>query len=221
MYKYICGKKKYLKDFLKGRQGLRFSDIAYYSIMENKKMRDDELAKNFVYDKSSVVFTLNGVEIGPESMATNPLLTVMPDRCFCLCLSGKKDDPELFSRFKADICLEIDVEKLVEFLNLVLSASKFADMRVLHREVTYYPSIMSEPTPDIISALFYKRDKYMIEDEYRVAIIIPPDRKFFKTSKGENVLIFSDNPKELGHLSVNGPDYQTNRYSLVSVGYPL
>ncbi|QHF08652.1 hypothetical protein [Pseudomonas syringae] len=221
MYKYLYGKKKYLKDFLKGRQGLRFSDIAHYSIMENKKMRDDELSKDFVYDKNSIVLCLSGIEIGAESMATNPVFTVMPDRCFCLCLSGKKNDPALFSRFKADICLEIDIDKLVEFLTFALGGSNFSDMRVLHGEVTYYPSVISKDTPDIMSALFYKREKYSVEEEYRVAIIIPPNRETFRTAGGETVPIFTNDSKNLRHLFVNGPDYQTNLYSLVSVGYPL
>lgn len=217
MFKYLYGKKEYLDDFIQGRQGLRYSDIAYYSVMGNEQMRDDELAKRFVFDKNNVVIQINDFKLDPNNMAANPFVTLSPQRCFCACFSGKKNDPKLYERFKADVCLEIDIAKLVELLTV--AASKFSGMAVVHRDVTYYPSVMSEPVPDLESALFYKRDIYSIEDEYRVALTVPQHRKAFLSDEGVRVEMFSDDPADLRHLFINGNEPDMNSYYLESVSY--
>lgn len=217
MFKYLYGKKKYLDDFIQGRQGLRYSDIAYYSIMENEQMRDDELAKKFVYDKNNIVIQINDFKLNSKSITDNPIVTLSPQRCFCVCFSGKKNDPELYERFKADVCLEIDIPKLVELLSV--AASKFPGMAVVHRDVTYYPSIMSDPVPDLVSALFYKRDIYSIEDEYRVALTVPQHRTAFQSDQGVMVEMFSDDPDDLRHLFISGIETAMNSYYLESVSY--
>lgn len=96
MYKYLYGKKQSLQGWIEGKQGIRLSDIAYYSEMENVLMQDNELAKEFVYDKERATFTVNGRPLNPRDMAANPVITLYPERCFCVCLSGKKNDPTLF-----------------------------------------------------------------------------------------------------------------------------
>ncbi len=217
MFKYLYGKKEYLDDFIQGRQGLRYSDIAHYSIMENEKMRDDELAKKFVFDKNNVVIQINDFKLDPNNMADNPFITLSPPRCFCACFSGKKNDPDLYERFKADVCLEIDIDKLVELLTV--AASNLSGMAVVHRDVTYYPGVMSAPVPDLESALFYKPDVYSIEDEYRVALTVPPHRKAFMSSEGVRVEMFSDDPGDLRHLFINSNEPGMNGYYLESVSY--
>jgi hypothetical protein len=218
MYKYLYGKKKYLQDLIEGKQGIRLSDLAYYSIMENEKMRDDELAKNFVIDKDKVQFSVNGFTINSQDMTENPMMTLYPQRCFCVCFSGKKDDPELFERFEADVCIEIDVQNLVELLTVAVS--RFEGIDVVHREVSYYPSIMASAGPDMMSVLFYKRDIYEVENEYRIALTIPAHRKNFKGPDGESIAIFSDDPKDIRHMFVNGTDPSINLSYITSVGYP-
>lgn len=217
MQKYLYGKKHYLKDWIAGKQGLRLSDIAYYSIMDNEQMRDNELAKEFVYDKNQTSFSVNGVSLNPKDMVSNPVMTVFPERCFCVCLSNKKNDPQLFDRFNADVCLEIDVPNLIQLLRTAVS--HLEGVNVVHDSVNYYPAIMSSPAPDLNSVLFYKRDVYQIESEYRVAIKIPPHRKFFKDSNGNSVAIFSDDPDDVRHMFVNGLDPEINTSYVTSVYY--
>ena len=216
MRKYLYGKNLYLKDWINGKQGIRLSDLAYYSIMENERMRDNELAKEFVYDKELVVFNVNGVSLNPRDMSANPVMTVFPERCFCVCFSGKKDDPVLFERFKADTCIEVDVLNLVELLRA--GVSRLEGTTVVHRDVNYYPAVMASPAPDLLSAVFYKRDIYAVEDEYRIAVTIPTHRKFFKGPDGASVAIFSDDPMDIRHMFVNGLDPEINTSYIVSVG---
>lgn len=217
MQKYLYGKKKYLKDWIGGKQGIRLSDIAYYSIMDNKQMQDNELAKEFVYDKNKITFSVNGVSLSPHDMAENPVMTVLPERCFCVCLSNKKNDAVLFERFKADVCLEIDVSNLTQLL--VVAVSHLEGVNVVQGNVNYYPAIMSSPAPDINSVLFYKRDVYQVEDEYRVAIKIPAHRKFFMDTDGNKIAIFSDDPNDIRHMFVNGLDHEINTSYITSVYY--
>lgn len=215
MYKYLYGKKQYLQDWIDGKQGIRLSDIAHYSQMENLQMRDNELAKEFVYDKDQVKLTVNGRTLNPQEMSANPVMTLYPERCFCVCLSGKKDDPELFERFDSDTCIEVDVLHLVELLKAVFIP--FEGVDVIHREVIYYTPVMASPAPDLISALFYKRDIYEIENEYRIVVTIPAHRKFFKGPDGVNVTIFSDDPNDMRHIFVNGGIPESNLSYVVSV----
>ena len=216
MRKYLYGKKLHLKDWINGKQGIRLSDLAYYSIMENEQMRDNELAKEFVYDKDQVIFSVNGIPLNPMDMAANPVMTLFPERCFCVCLSGKKNDPVLFDRFKADVCIEVDVLNLVELLKVAVS--HLEGVTIVHQDVNYYPHLMASPAPDLLSVIFYKRDVYAVEDEYRIALTIPAHRKFFKGPNGANIAIFSDDLNDIRHMFVNGLDPEINLSYIVSVG---
>ncbi|WP_122386808.1 hypothetical protein [Pseudomonas syringae group genomosp. 7] len=215
MLKYLYGKKLYLNDWIEGAQGVRLSDIAHYSIMENELMRDDELAKSFVFDKEQVTFSINGVLLNAADMDANPVITIFPERCFCVCFSGKKNDPILFERFKSDVCVEVDIEKLVELLRVGLS--RLEGVTVVHRDVNYYPAIMATPTPDLLSAVFYKRDIYAVEDEYRIAVMIPSHRRLLRGPEGKAVAIFSDDHADLRHMFVNGMDPSINTSYIVSI----
>ncbi|UXZ98972.1 hypothetical protein K3169_14400 [Pseudomonas phytophila] len=217
MKKYLYGKERFLKGLIEGKKGIRLSDIAYYSIMENENMRDDELAKEFYYDKNQIQLTIAGRTLNPLEMSANPSFVVSPYRCFCVCLSGKNNDPELFDRFKADVCIEIDVKKLVSFLTV--AASNFEGMTVVHNPVDYYPAIMVGPLPDFNAAVFYKRDIYKVEDEYRIALTVPMHREYFKSQDGELVRIFSDDSEDLRHMSVDGNEEWINRSYVTAVTY--
>lgn len=204
MYKYLYGKRKYLSGLIEGRHGVRLSDIACYSNLDNEKMRDDELAKKFVYDKDKVSVFVNGSLLSPEHMPGNPVVTLYPSRCFCVCFSDSANDPVLFERFKADVCVEIDIEKMVAVLTAGLSILE--GVEVLHDSVNYYPEVMSSPAPDLASSVFYKPDVYSVEQEYRVVVTIPPSRKHFLGDGKEKVQIFSDDPNDMRHMFVNADD---------------
>lgn len=205
---YLYGKKRFLGGLIEGSQGIRLSDIAHYSNMKNKLMRDNELEKVFLWDKNKVKIKVNDFLISPESMTEHPSISIKPDRCFCVCFSTKKNDYKLFSRFEADVCVEIELDRLLDVLRRV--SSSFQGMVVLHGPVNYYPELMSGPTPDLQAALFYKRDIYKVESEYRVALSIPPNKKKFKGIDGTLIDIFSDDPNDMRHIFVNAIAPETN-----------
>lgn len=214
---YLYGKKRFLGELISGSKGIRLSDIAHYSIMENELMRDNELTKKFVMDKNKYRLEINGVIIEPAEMADHPSIEFGPDRCFCVCFSMKQNDPDLFERFGADVCIEINLEKLLEVLRP--AATKFEGMKVVHGKVIYYPEVMADPIPTLESVLFYKRDVYSVESEYRVALTIPPHRKKFSSTEGVLIDIFSDDPKDLCHLFINGTSPDINEHYVTRVFY--
>ncbi|WP_368759655.1 hypothetical protein [Pseudomonas aeruginosa] len=217
MFKYLYGKKQFLAGLIEGSTGIRLSDLAYYSIMENDLMRDNELEKPFVLDRDGVSIEINGMKINPLDMASNPVFTVMTPRCFCVCFSGKKNDQELFERFNADVCIEVNVPQLIKVLEAL--SERFEGMTVVSGEVYYYPEIMRSPFPGFEESLFYKRDVYAVEDEYRVALTIPRHRTHFKSVEGDKVSIFSDDPNDVRHMFVNGKKPEVNMSYINSVTY--
>lgn len=202
MKKYLYGKKNVLKDVISGKSGLRYSDIIHYSNMENELMRDDERVKSFEFSKDSYQLFVNDWKINPLHMVGGPVMNIPVNRCYCVCLSNKKNDPDLFVRFKADVCLELDLESLLNFLSIAVQ--KFEGMAIVHKAVNYYPPIMLSAFPDLDSVLFYKRDFYSVESEYRIAITVPPNRTHFKGEGGERIRMFSDDKDDVRHLTISG-----------------
>lgn len=198
-----------LKKVISGDSGLRYSDIIYYSVMENALMRDNELLKSFELSKDHFSFKINEWLINPMEMTKAMRLDVPAERCFCVCLSNKRNAPELFFRFKADVCVEIDLDALLEFLEI--ATQKFEGMKILHGDVNYYPPIMTAHGPDIRRAVFYKRDIYAVEDEYRIALTIPPSRRYFMGVSGERIRIFSDDTGDIHHLFISGNESWINK----------
>lgn len=83
-------------------------------------MRDDELNKKFELNPISSTIKINNHVINPADLDGNISLSLPVSNCYCLCLSNRKNDVELFEKFKADVCLEIDVIELVSFLKAAL-----------------------------------------------------------------------------------------------------
>ena len=204
MKKYIYGKEVYLSNWINGYTGIRLSDLSCYSDMDNELMRDDELVKSFKLDKNYFTFTINGHQINPDDVVGHIVMDMPIDRCFCVCLSGKHNDQELFDRFKADVCVEIDVEQLVRLLEA--SVQRFAGASVVHGPVVYYPDPISSGPPDFERALFYKSERYSVEEEYRIAITIPRHRTRVKGVNGEVIDLWCDDPKDKRHVFVSHAD---------------
>lgn len=201
MKKFLYGKRSKLKNLIAGEGSIRFSDIIYYGRMENELMRDVETEKLFTLDKDSFHFEINGKRLDPRGMLANPVMTVRPPRAFCLCLSNKANAPELFERFKADICVEIDVDVLAEVLKAGVSV--LPGTQVEHGPVTYYPPIMKGPAPDFLNALFCKPDIFWVEDEYRLALIIPPG-EMLGTAGTTTIELYSDEEGQEQHMHIKG-----------------
>lgn len=178
MKKYLYGRLEHLGIFLDGghaipeNRGIRFCDIIHYKTMENETVRDDESRRIFNLDKERFTIEVGGKVIDSNDMSDHPEIVLAVPRCYCLCLSGKKDDIVMFERFKADVCIEVDVNFLVEFISKVL-AKRFP-VRVLHGDINYYPKVMTEAPPVEEALIFYKEEElYSIEAEYRVALVFP------------------------------------------------
>lgn len=197
MKRYLYGKKQYLSAVVGEMGQIRFSDIIHYGRNSNENMRDDEARKVFHLDRKSYRFIHDGIRVDPASLASDPVLTALTPRAFCLCLSRKRDDADLYKRFDADICIELDVEKLSAKFTEEFKAWPGAS--VLSGDVNYYPAIMKEGAPDISRLLFQKPDRFLIEDEYRIAILIPPGDSF-NIGNGKSVRVYSDIKSEGQHL---------------------
>lgn len=204
MKKYIYGKEVHLSNWINGYAGIRLSDLDSYSVMENELMRDNELVKSFHLDKNYFTFTVNGHRINPEDVVGHIVIDIPLDRCFCVCLSGKCNDQELFERFKADVCVEIDIEQLVRLLEV--ATERLEGSTVVHGPVNYYSLPIVGGSPDFEKALFYKPDKYSVEDEYRIAITIPRHRTKVKGSNGEIIDLWSDDPKDKRYVFISHLD---------------
>jgi len=180
-YKYLYGLREFLIPALYGQAELRFCHIDHYSTLENELMRDDESKKTFTSPNGSVSITHEG----KTTPVTNFNTIKTPPECYCLCLSNTKNSRELFERFNADICLEVDVDRLVELMTETANSMRELDTcRVLSRDVIYFNG-QSEISWNLDSAPFYKNKSFDIEDEYRIAII--PVCDLFYTRLGEEI----------------------------------
>lgn len=191
--KYLYGKFQHLGIFLDGAEnvpenrGVRFCDIIHYKTMENEKVRDDESRRVFTLDKELFTLEINGIIIDSKELQDHPTAEIDVPRCYCLCLSNKKDDLEMFERFDADICIEVDTDALIEFL--VKVASTRFPFRVLHGDIHYFPKIMSSSPPIEEALIFFKdAELYSVEAEYRIALVLPDKVHLISDGKKVEVL---------------------------------
>lgn len=191
--KYLYGRFENLGKFLDGAKdlpenaGIRFCDIIHYKTMENEVVRDDESRRVFNLDKELFTIEINGQMIRSDQLSDHPALELPVPRCYCICLSSKKDDPVMFDRFKADVCVAVDTGVLISFLTDIVG--KRVPLRVLHGEVTYYPKVMSTAPPIEEALIFFKdQDLYSIEAEFRIALIKPEKVYFLADEQRVDVL---------------------------------
>ncbi|MGL1115677.1 hypothetical protein [Vibrio metschnikovii] len=203
MIKYLYGKKQYLTPLLEGSCGFRYSDLSHYARLENELMRDDEMSKTFLIDKNSGVLKINDRIIDPDAMTSDPEISIPTRHCFCLCLSSRKDSGELYEKFKADICIEVNVALLEEFL-IDLFAKRLKGMKVIGRDITYYEKYELPKTFDPVHLTFHKPSAFKHEAEYRVALFYPLGKSSFQSANGELVPFMKDD--ESMHLTISYPE---------------
>ena len=213
MVKYLYGKIEYLSPFINGEVGLRFSDLSHYSRLENDSMRDDELSKRFEIDPRTAKVLINDRAINGDNVVGNIVFSLPADNCYCLCLSNRKNDSELFNKFNADVCLEIEIELLVESIEKALA--KFQGTKIEHSLVKYFNRLDPPPTIDRKEIAFYKPEFFSHESEYRIVIRFPEKRRAFKTEEGTTVPIFING--ESMHLTITHTDPSLNNNYLRGV----
>ncbi len=216
--KYLYGKEQYLSPLIKGDVGFRFSDLSHYARMENEAMRDDEMVKIFAIDRSAFEVKINDHVIDPESMTTDPTISFPARHCFCLCLSNRKNSEELYERFKADVCIEINVGLYIEFLRDFFK-NRFQGMEVVAKDITYYgnSSLPKVSSPDDL--VFYKPDVFSHEREFRIALFYPEDKPGFEAREGDTILFYNED--ESNHLTLSYPDPEFQKQFIGEVYEPI
>lgn len=203
MIKYLYGKKCYLNRVITGEAGLRFSDLSHYARLENELMKDEEMSKTFLLDKNTKTLVINEKIIPAHALASDIAITFKTRHCYCLCLSNRKNEPELFKRFQADICIEIKVNALIEFLTDFFS-KRFQGMLVEGREIIYYENDYIPHSTDPYDLVFYKPKRFILESEYRIALFYPEEKEGFKSTEGKTVDFI--NPEESVHMIFQYPE---------------
>lgn len=166
-------------------------------------MKDEEMSKTFVLDKNSKTLVINEHTIPASALASDIELKLNARHCYCLCLSNRKNDPELFERFQADICIEVKVADLIEFLNDFFS-KRFQGMVVKGREIIYYEKDYLPQSINPYDLVFYKPKVFSPESEYRIALFYPEEKEGFKSTEGETVNFI--NPDESLHMVFQYPE---------------
>lgn len=216
MIKYLYGDFEKLSPFIRGEKGLRFSDLSHYARLENKLIRDDELTKWIFLDPNRVTISVNDYELHPSDVIGDIEVSIPVINCYCLCLSGRRNSKELYSRFKANVCLEIDVEKLVEFVGGVKKS--FPSIEIERGEICYFDPYQPVPTSDPLHLAFYKPQAYASENEYRVLIRLPMGYTEFRAASGERVPFFISG--ESMHMEFTANDSAYNNACLLKVHRP-
>ncbi|QMI04917.1 hypothetical protein [Citrobacter sp. RHB25-C09] len=183
--KYLYGKYAHLSYLINGKSGIRFSDLSHYSRLENEKMRDDEMNKLFIPRREDIFIEINGMRIPPNDLASDPTISVTPRHCFCLCMSSKCNDIELYQSFKADTCIAFDVDELERRLSI--ASEKFEGTFIISGDITYYDQKTLNGLGQTAEKLvFYKPDFFSHESEYRIAWFYPLNKSGF-LSKGKTI----------------------------------
>jgi hypothetical protein len=202
-YKYLYGDSEFLIPALYGQAELRFCHIDYYAGLENKLMRDDESEKKFTSPDGTVSITHKG----KTTRVTNFETRRTTPECYCLCLSNTKNSRVLFERFKADICLEVDVNRLVELMTETANSMRELDTcQVLSSDAIYYNG-QSEIPWNMDSAPFYKNKDFKIEDEYRIAVIPVCDHFYARLGKQIDSMKSNNDGKSLRGINL-GDEYR-------------
>lgn len=196
-----------MSPMINGNGGIRISDLTHYSRMENENMRDDEMNKIFHLDRNIYTIEVNGMKIRSKDLANDATLTLQPRHCYCICLSNRCNDPDLYAEFKADICIAFDVDALQDRIKLL--DHKFRGILVVGRDVTYYKKGVHPNTLDPLDLVFYKPDFFSHEAEYRIALFYPLDKKGFKHSNGV-IPFYKDDESMHMFLSHNKKDFITS-----------
>ena len=202
MVKYLYGKKNILSPLIEGEISFRFSDLSHYARLENEKMRDDEMSKTFTIDRFNEL-SVNGRILDPNSLTKDIEIRIPTRHCYCLCLSNRKNSDELYNEFKADICIEVNVELLIEFL-MDFFGKRFKGMRVVGRDITYYGKKHLPKNTNALDLVFFKPESFIHEDEYRIALFYPENKTCFKANNGDSVPFILDD--ESSHMTFNYPD---------------
>jgi len=164
---------------INGLGDLRLNHIDTYGDLDNEHIRDDESKKTFTAPDGTVTVFFNGVESDVYSFKT----TIQTPECYCICFSNEKNSIELFDKFNADLCLEIDILIFNKIFKEQLS--KKMTCLIVADDVSYYDG--TKPiTWTLQTAPFFKHRRYRDEQEYRI-VAIPVADHFYNRMDQDNI----------------------------------
>jgi len=201
--RYLYGKREYLSGLISGKKLPRLSDISHYKRIENESMRDEEEQKSFKFDKEEVKIKINGLDISSSDLYDHPTMSVPVRHCYCVCFSKCKNDAELFKVFKADVCVEINLDILKNEMDLILN-DDYPGSEVIFNDIEYYHEFQFLLEKNSSDLVFYKPIAFIHEQETRLAFFYPLQKQGFKGVNGE-VMPFRKEGESL-HLEINITD---------------
>lgn len=136
MYKYLYGKWDVFRGLVEGNFSIWFCDICYYFCLENNEMCDDEVFKKFEFLFDFIKLNFVGIDLVLEDIILNIKFNLLIRYCFCICFSNKKNDKELFDKFNVDVCIEFNVNFLINFMKFIFEDSFGGE--VIVKDVKYY-----------------------------------------------------------------------------------
>jgi hypothetical protein len=170
-FKYLYGKNENFRPLLEEGAPLRFTDINHYKELENRKIADDESQKVFSYDEAKIdSFDADRTVVAENVTVSNVRISFRTRRCHTLCLSNSGYNPKLYQKFKSNICISLDVDALLGFLNQEFCPRGFT---VVARNVTYFGRNTTNIPTDPEESVFWKDNRFQDEDEFRIALFTP------------------------------------------------
>jgi hypothetical protein len=212
--KYLYGKRCYLDRFAKTGKGLWFRDLYTMDKLSNEDISDDEECKSIKVaseEISSISIAGRDFRLAPN---THFNVSITPPRCHVLCLSDKENCPELFKLFEADICIAINVVKMVK---MIQGANNHIGLEVVADNIKYYrdSTELLDCKPE--KAAFLKSaESYHIESEYRIAVFWPNgESSRINTVETGHINVFGDITAQDDHITFN---FQCPEFSQIVVG---
>lgn len=214
MIKYLYGKSCYLDSFTKTGKGLWFRDLHTMDKLSNENIKDNEKYKSIkVTSKEISTISLAGRDfrIAPN---THFDILITPKRCHVLCLSDKGNDQELFDLFDADICIAINVSKMIE---MIKKANRHIGLKVVADNVRYYRDFTELLNCKPEKTAFLKpAEPYEKESEYRIAIFWPDcESSTINTMKDSYINVFKDEASPDDHITLN---FQCPEFNQIVIG---
>lgn len=193
--KFLYCKYDNLKGFIHHGKYLRFYDINYYKDLENALIKDDESNKRYFHTSDNIdLLQVNEIKINPNIIKGELEISIPTRRshALCLCNIGKNDT--LFERFDADLCIEINVDLLIEILRSYFQNID-EKIEVIGKNVDYFKINEKEMELDNKKIVFKKNyEDFHVENEYRIAIFYPYDSNtMLKTSDNNYIKVFGGN----------------------------
>ncbi len=193
--KFLYCKYDNLKSFIHHGKYLRFYDINYYKNLENDLIKDDESNKRYFHTADNIdLLQVNEIKINPNIIKGKLEISIPTRRSHVLCLSNIGNNVILFDRFEADLCIEINVDLLIEILKSYFQNIE-ERIEVIGKNVDYFKINEKEMELDNKKLVFKKNyEDFHIENEYRIAIFYPFDSNtMLKTSDNKYTNVFWGN----------------------------